>query len=106
MDQDFKLPWVAASGSPHSLALCPLLDSLTGNTRSLNNLKADDHCQVSSLVMTNIQANQDITACVAADPGACGIQYELKDLQVFTFAFSTSLLAHSDCGVLISRPLS
>jgi len=28
------------------------------------------------------QANQDITACVASDPGACGIQYELKDLQV------------------------
>ena len=70
------------------------------------NLKAVDNCQVSSLVMTNIQANQDITACVAADPGACGIQYELKALQVFTFTFSTSLLAHSDCGVLISRPLS
>ena len=32
--------------------------------------------------VVNIQANQDITACVASDPGACGIQYELKDLQV------------------------
>jgi len=28
------------------------------------------------------QANQDITACVASDPGACGIQYEMKDFQV------------------------
>jgi len=28
------------------------------------------------------QANQDITACVASDPGACGIQYEMKALQV------------------------
>jgi len=28
------------------------------------------------------QASQDITACVALDPGACGIEYELTALQV------------------------
>ena len=34
------------------------------------------------MLNVNTQANQDITACVASDPGACGIQYDMKDFQV------------------------
>ena len=50
-----------------------------------------------TLVVANIQANQDITACVASDPGACGIEYDLTALQVFLF------LIFSTCNCLLSR---
>ena len=80
MLQDFRLPWAATSGTPPSLAPSALLASLAVNIRYVISYQA-------SIFRVNIQVNQDITACVASDPGACGIQYELKALQVLTSNF-------------------